>query len=323
MRRNQLGYAPLAGDWLVQQANEQDQPLDLLEKLGLIAPRTGGQGYYDRFRDRVMFPIRDPQGRVVGFGGRILPDSPLTGRAPKYYNSCDTPLFTKSEQLYGIDQARQAAVSEGFLVVVEGYTDVLMAHQCSVPQVVATMGTALNARHVQQLRRFSPRVVLVFDADEGGDTGVDRALQLFVTHDVDLRIATLPVGLDPCDLLVQQGPEPFRAALTNAVDVLEFKLTRVLTVEANNGTEGRRRAVDAVLGILALAPPLPDQAAAVKQELMVTRIAQRLALKEETVWARLRELRRQETRQPRAPPAGGGFHPRRGSAQCPPGATGA
>ncbi len=291
VRRNQLGYAPLAGDWLVQQANEQDQPLDLLEKLGLIAPRTGGQGYYDRFRDRVMFPIRDPQGRVVGFGGRILPDSPLTGRAPKYYNSCDTPLFTKSEQLYGIDQARQAAVSEGFLVVVEGYTDVLMAHQCSVPQVVATMGTALNARHVQQLRRFSPRVVLVFDADEGGDTGVDRALQLFVTHDVDLRIATLPVGLDPCDLLVQQGPEPFRAALTNAVDVLEFKLTRVLTVEANNGTEGRRRAVDAVLGILALAPPLPDQAAAVKQELMVTRIAQRLALKEETVWARLRELR--------------------------------
>jgi DNA primase len=291
VRRFGLGFAPLAGDWLTQRAQAAGVSLETLEKVGLIARRLENNGYYDRFRDRVIFPIRDARGRAVGFGGRILPSSPLSARAPKYYNSADTPLFTKSEHLYGLDQARQAAAAVGYLAVVEGYTDVLMAHQRGVGQVVATMGTALNARHVQHLRRFVPHVVLVFDADAGGDTGVDRALETFVGQNVDLRVATLPAGLDPCDLLVQQGPEPFLEALASAVDVLEFKLDRVWAAEANQGVEGQRRAVDAVLGIIALAPEMPGQAGAVKQELMVNRIAQRLALKEVTVWARLRELR--------------------------------
>jgi DNA primase len=291
VRRFGLGYAPLAGDWLVQRAEQARVPLELLEKVGLVAARSEGSGYYDRFRDRVQFPIRDPQGRPVGFGGRILPSSPLSSRAPKYYNSCDTPLFSKSEQLYGIDLARQAGIAAGYLAVVEGYTDVLMAHQMGIPQVVATMGTALNARHVQHLRRFVPRVVLVFDADAGGATGVDRALELFVSQDVDLAIATLPEGLDPCDLLVQQGPEPFKAALASAVDALDFKLNQVLAGESASTIENKRRAVEAVLGIIALAPEMPGQAGAIKQQLVVTRIAQRLGLREESVWARLRELR--------------------------------
>jgi DNA primase len=291
VRRFGLGFAPLAGDWLVQRAQAAGVSTEVLEKVGLIARRLENNGYYDRFRDRVIFPIRDARGRAVGFGGRILPSSPLSARAPKYYNSADTPLFTKSEHLYGLDQARQAAAAAGYLAVVEGYTDVLMAHQAGIPQAVATMGTALNARHVQHLRRFVPRVVLVFDADAGGDTGVDRALEVFVGQNVDLKVATLPAGLDPCDLLVQQGPEPFLKALTEAVDVLEFKLDRVWAAEAGQGVEGQRRAVDAVLGVIALAPEMPGREGAVKQELMVNRIAHRLTLKEETVWARLRELR--------------------------------
>jgi DNA primase len=291
VRRFGVGYAPLAGDWLVRRAADAKHPVELLEKVGLIGRRSQGDGWYDRFRDRIMFPIRDVQGRPVGFGGRVLPSSALAARGPKYYNSSDTLLFKKSELLYGIDEARHAAAKAGYLAVVEGYTDVLMAHQMGVANVVATMGTALNARHVQHLRRFAPRVILVFDADAGGDTGVDRALEIFVGQDVDLRVATLPEGLDPCDLLVKHGADPFRAALTKAVDVLEFKLTRVFETEAADGVEGKRRAVDAVLGVIALAPALPGHAGAVKQELMVTRIAQRLGLKEETVWARLRELR--------------------------------
>jgi DNA primase len=169
---------------------------------------------------------------------------------------------------------------------------VLMAHQMGIPQVVATMGTALNARHVRQLRRWVPsgRVVLVFDADAGGEAGVDRALEVFVSHEVDLKIATLPDGLDPCDLLVQQGPEPLRTALTNAVDVLEFKLNRVLAREAGGGVEGQRRALDELLRILTLTPDMPAQDAAVKRELMVNRIAHRLGINEATAWGRLREL---------------------------------
>jgi DNA primase len=291
VRKYGLGYAPAQGDWLVGKAEAANLPLDVLEKVGLIAPRTQRPGYYDRFRDRVQFPIRDARGQPVGFGGRILPQSPLSSRGPKYYNSTDTPLFTKSECLYGLDQARYAAAKAGYLAVVEGYTDVLMAHQMGVGQVVATMGTALNGRHVQNLRRFTGRVVLVFDADAGGNTGVDRALEIFASQEMDLAVATLPPGLDPCDLLVQQGPEPFKKVLEGAVDALEFKLNQVLARGEAQGVEERRRAMDAVLGIIALAPPIPGQAGTVKVQLMVTRIARRLVLKEETVWARLDELR--------------------------------
>jgi DNA primase len=163
------------------------------------------------------------------------------------------------------------------------------------------MGTALNAKHVQQLRRFAPRVILVFDADAGGNTGVDRALNIFASQEVDLAVATLPQDLDPCDLLVQQGPEPFRAALAGAVDALEFKLNRVLETNAAS-IEGRRRAVDAVLGIIALAPEMPGQAGALRRQLIVTRIAQRLGLKEETIWARLEEVRRSQRRQDQGGP---------------------
>ena len=296
VRRFGVGYAPPAGDWLVRQAVAASVPAEHLEKVGLIAKRTATAGYYDRFRDRVLFPIRDPLGRPVGFGGRILPNSPLASRGPKYYNSPDTPLFSKSELLFGLDLARTAANAEGYLAVVEGYTDVLMAHQSGIGQVVATMGTALTAHHVHHLRRFVSRVVLVFDADAGGDTGVDRALEIFASQEVDLAIATLPAGLDPCDLLVQAGgTERFRAVLAGAVDALDFKLGRVLaTQEAGTmSVEGQRRAVDAVLGVIALAPEMTGQAGAVKRELIVSRISRRLALKEETVWARLEELRTQ------------------------------
>ena len=198
-----------------------------------------------------MFPIRDMSGQTVGFGGRMLPSSPLLKREqppPKYYNSAETMLFSKSRQLYGIDQARDAAVKSGCLAIVEGYTDVLMAHQMGVANVVATMGTALNERHIEQLRRVVPRVILVFDADAGGETGVDRAIEVFIKNDLSLQVATLPDGLDPCDLLVQQGPEPFQSALTKAVNVLEFKLNRVWAREAQGGLEGQHRAVEAVLG---------------------------------------------------------------------------
>jgi DNA primase len=291
VRRFGLGYAPASGDWLGQRAGPAGISFEMLENVGLLAARQEGQGYYDRFRDRVMFPIRDTRGQAVGFGGRILPSSPFVDRGPKYYNSCATPLFAKSENLYGLDQARPAATSVGFLAVVEGYTDVLMAHQMGVANVVATLGTALNARHVQNLRRLVPRVVLVFDADAGGNTGVDRALDIFVSQDLDLAIATLPQGMDPCDLLLQQGPEPFRAALAGAVGALDFKLSQVMAGEGAASIEGRRRAVDAILGVIALAPEMPGQAGAIKRELIITRIAQRLALKEASVWARLRELR--------------------------------
>src|SRR5205085_9479294 len=161
VRKFGLGFAPPLGEWLVQHAAKTGKSTELLETVGLIGKRSEGRGYYDRFRDRVIFPIRDIQGRIVGFGGRILPSSPVSADRPpaKYYNSAETPIFSKSDQLYGIDYAKQAATKAGYLAIVEGYTDVLMAHQHGISQVVATMGTALNARHIKKLRGLVPRVV--------------------------------------------------------------------------------------------------------------------------------------------------------------------
>lgn len=292
-----LGFAPLAGDWLVHLAAEDGVPPELLVEVGLIAQRQEGRGYYDRFRDRVMFPIHDVRGQTIAFGGRIMPESPLLPRAPKYYNSAETPLFSKSDVLYGLDRARHVGATVGYLAVVEGYTDVIMAHQCGVAQVVATMGTALNARHVAQLRRYVPKVVLVYDADAGGFTGVDRALEIFVSQDVELAVATLPDGLDPCDLLVRPGAvDTFKQVLTSAIDALDFKLNRLLESDGPASIESTRRVIDEVLGIMAAAPAVPSQAAQVKQELIVTRLAHRLGVRQETIWARLAELKAERRR---------------------------
>jgi DNA primase len=297
-----LGYAPAAGDWLVRAANGARMDMGVLKDVGLVGERSAGAGFFDRFRDRVMFPIRDARGQTVGFGGRILPDSPFADRGPKYYNSSETPLFLKKELLYGLDAARHAGATEGYLAVVEGYTDVMMAHQLGVTHVVATMGTALNEAHVRQLRRFVPKVVLVFDADAGGLTGVDRALEIFVGCDVELAIATLPEGLDPCDFLVAQGADPFRRALAGAVDALDFKLNQLLETSGTS-VEATKRVVDAILGVMALAPELPGQAGQVKQELLVTRLAHRVGLRQETVWARFGELKAARKREATRTPA--------------------
>lgn len=305
-----LGFAPIQGDWLVQEARRDRISEEVLVEVGLLGHRQEGRGLYDRFRDRVMFPIRDVQSRPVGFGGRIMPQSPYASRAPKYYNSAETPLFSKSELLYGLDLARHAGTAAGYLAVVEGYTDVMMAHQCGVPQVVATMGTALNNRHVAQLCRFVPKIVLVYDADEGGMKGVDRALEIFVSQDVELAVAVLPNGLDPCDLLSEEGGvEVFNTVLESAVDALDFKMNSLLERDPNPSVQGQQRILDAVLGIMAAAPTHKSQASQVKQELIVTRLAHRLGLRQETVWARFGELardrrqREQQQAERRAEPA--------------------
>ena len=293
IRQFGLGFAPRRGDWLLELAHNEGVDVGMLEQVGLIGRKTDKPGLYDRFRDRIMFPIRNVLGNTVGFGGRIMPSSPFVDKAPKYYNSSDSPLFSKSEQLYGIDQARNAIGKVGYLAVVEGYTDVMMAHQMGVGNIVATMGTAINARHLRQLRRWTSKVVLVFDADAGGEQGVDRALELFVTNDMDLAIATLPEGLDPCDMLLNDGPEAFQEVLKGAVDALEFKLSSILAEISRDGAsvETKRKATDSILSVLARIPVESSPSSQLKMQLMLGRIGKRLGLSEETLKNRVNELR--------------------------------
>ena len=293
IRQFGLGFAPRRGDWLLELAHNDGVDVGMLEQVGLIGRKTDKPGLYDRFRDRIMFPIRNVLGNTVGFGGRIMPSSPFVDKAPKYYNSSDSPLFSKSEQLYGIDQARTSIGKIGYRAVVEGYTDVMMAHQMGVGNIVATMGTAINARHLRQLRRWTSKVVLVFDADAGGEQGVDRALELFVTNDMDLAIATLPEGLDPCDMLLNDGPEAFQEVLKGAVDALEFKLTSILAEISRDGAsvETKRKATDSILSVLARIPVESSPSSQLKMQLMLGRIGKRLGLSDETLKNRVNELR--------------------------------
>lgn len=304
VRQFGLGFAPPAGDWLVRQAERDDVPEDVLLEVGLIAKRDENRGYYDRFRDRVMFPIRDARGQTVGFGGRILPSSPYAARGPKYYNSAETPLFRKSELIYGLDLARHAASTAGSLAVVEGYTDVMMAHQHGVGNVVATMGTALTLSHVMQLRRYAAKVVLVFDGDEAGETATDKALELFWSqHDIDITVTTLPDGLDPCDLLVlPDGPQIFKDRLAAAQSVLEYKLDGLFRRIPQTTAENIQQIVDRMLGVIAVAPDMPSARHQLRQQSALTRIAHRLGLRQETLWARLAELKNERRRAERDAP---------------------
>ncbi len=163
----------------------------------------------------MIFPIRDVQGRTIAFGGRILPGA--SGDNPaKYINSPETRLFSKSDNLYALDLARERVAKLREIVVVEGYTDVIMAHQVGVDHVVAVLGTALGPRHIQVLRRFADRVILVLDGDEAGQRRTNEILELFVAAQIDLRILTLPEEFDPCEFLLERGAEPFRELLGTA-----------------------------------------------------------------------------------------------------------
>lgn len=291
VRQFGVGYHANETNWLLDHAHRDGIPVDDLVEVGLVKRDDANPAkLYERFRERIIFPIRDLQGRTIAFGGRILPTSYLAGRTGKYINSPESPLFTKSEVIYGLDFARHFGTKDGYLAVVEGYTDVMMAHHHGAQSVVATMGTALTAYHVGQLRRYAPKVILVYDADAGGMTGVDRALELFVGQDVELAIATLPDSLDPADLLARpDGPAEFRRCLAGAKDALEFKLDSLLK-KGDTGIDGTRRMIDAVLGVMAAAPPVPSGTGQMKQELVLNRLAHRLGVNQKLVFARFREL---------------------------------
>ncbi len=282
-----VGWAPPGGDWLLRRAQREGLDLELLGTLGILGRHD--ERLFDRFRERVIFPIRNPRGQTVGFGGRVLPGTPTAERAPKYYNSTDSALFTKSEQLFGLDLAREEAKKRGFLAVMEGYTDVLMAHQQGIGNVVATMGTALNHRHLSQLRRHTSQVVLVFDADAGGDGGVERALSLFAQQEMELRVARLPQGLDPCDWLLNEGPAPLYKALEEARDALTVAMDKWFPPGIEDRVGMSQAGLDRVLGLLGDGGTA-GSAASVKRELLVGRLARRLGLREETLWQRKQEL---------------------------------
>jgi DNA primase len=291
-----LGYAPDRWDYVYQSASRDKVPVDLLEKAGLLTRRQGG-GFHDLFRGRVMFPIADERGRLVGFGGRTLaPD-----QQPKYLNTPETPLFDKGRLLYGLAEARKAIDEEGRAIVVEGYTDCVMAHQEGISWTVATLGTALSERHVRLLRRFAEEVVLLFDGDEAGQRAAGRSAGLFLAEGVSARVLILEQGMDPFDFLVKRGRAALLEQLAAAPEAFEYLV---------GGAEKRYRAGglrerEAVLEELAAVAA--DCTEPLRRSLLAGSIAQRLGVEEAALRERVARLgRRSEpgAASPRVPAKG-------------------
>lgn len=252
IKRFRIGVAIDGYDGLMKSPLMRKFNPELLVQGGLLKTNAERGSVYDTFRDRLMFPIRDEGGRVIAFGGRVMPgsDSPA-----KYLNSPETPLFSKSKVAYGMDLARDRVLETKTVAIVEGYTDVVMAHQFGASNVVSVLGTALTEQHVSLIRRFAERIVLLFDGDAAGDLAVDRALQLFLTQPIEIGIATLPPGVDPDEYLLERGLESFDAMLKNAEDALSFQwkqLFRKLSASENDLT-ARSKAVEEYLERLASA----------------------------------------------------------------------
>jgi DNA primase len=231
IQRFQLGFAP--GGWqtlygyLVEQKH---YPVALVEQAGLIVPRQKGDGFYDRFRDRLMIPIRDGQGRVIGFGGRALGDE-----KPKYLNSPDTELFDKGKTLYGLDVAKGAIAKEDRAIVVEGYFDVIALHAAGLEHAVAALGTALNAAQVRQLLRYteSKQILLNFDADAAGVKAAQRAIgeveEMAYRGDVQLRVLNIPDGKDPDEFLQHHSAAAYRDLIDAAPLWIDWQIHNLIS----------------------------------------------------------------------------------------------
>jgi DNA primase len=313
-RRFRLGWAPDQWDWLLQRAVAEGWSTGLLTAINVLAENSIGRRY-DRFRGRLLFPIIDPQSRPIAIGGRILPgqlasadadppdaDGSPSGaaephRAAKYINSTETRLYVKHRTLYGLDVARDAIQNQSRALIMEGYTDVIMAHQMGLTSAVAVCGTALAEGHLSILRRYCREVVLVLDGDEAGRRRSDELLELFIGSQMNVRIATLPEGLDPCDLLRAKGAAGLQACIDSAVDALEHRLRLVCSgFDPLRDVHQANVAVEGMLDILARAPN-PGRGAVAMQESgglrrqqVLMRLARHFGLEQSQLQRRLAEL---------------------------------
>src|SRR5436190_2723268 len=278
LREFRVGYAPSAYDRMLGAARSAGYSNREAYDAGL-AQRAKGEGrLYDRFRRRIIFPLTDHRGRVLGFGARQMGE----GRGPKYLNTPEGELYHKGRQLFGLALARADASRIGEVVLVEGYTDVLALHQAGLRNTVGLMGTALTEEQVSELARLvggsdEARVTLALDADASGQQAMVRAAAVAAGRELDLRVAALPEGRDPAELVTSEGADAVRARIAGSVPFEEFSFERILAGADLGSAGGRDRALGDLRGVLATVAP------GVQRDELVRRAAQRLGLKESVV----------------------------------------
>ena len=274
-----LGYAPEGWDALIRHLGAGRERLQLLEKAGLVIPRKTGSGCYDRFRDRIIFPIRNAARQVIAFGGRVLDDG-----LPKYLNSPETPIYTKGRSLYGIDLAREHCRKSETVFVVEGYFDLLALHQHGIQNAVATLGTALTPEHVRVLRGCigeNGTVVLVYDSDAAGIKAAQRSIGVFEQGYAEARICVLPPGHDPDSFIFEFGAAAFQKAAAEARGIMPFLMEAAVTRHGLS-VDGKVQIVSELSSVIAA---IQDPMA---RSLYIKDLAERIGVDESAILERVR-----------------------------------
>jgi DNA primase len=272
-----LGYAPEGWDNIVHFFSKKNVPLSLVEKAGLIVSKKNKDGFYDRFRGRIIFPIFDLGMQVVGFGGRVMDDS-----MPKYLNSPETPVYNKRRSLYGMHRAKHHCREHDTVYIAEGYFDLLSLHQHGIKNAVATLGTAITASHVQTIKGYASRVVLVYDSDEAGISAAIRSVGMFLAAEVDARIIVLPKGYDPDSYLFEYGYEAFLDAAAGARSLMHFLMDSALE-KHGLATDGKIRVISE------LKEPLASINDRLERSLYVKELAERLGIEEGAILEKVME----------------------------------
>lgn len=278
-----LGYAPVGWDNVVNFFSKKRISEVLVEKSGLIVARNKNHtqrknGFYDRFRDRIIFPVFDVSMRVIGFGGRVLDDS-----LPKYLNSPETPLYNKSRSLYGLHKAKQKCRETNTVYIVEGYFDLLSLFQHGISNAVATLGTSLTVEHVRLLKGYAGRFILVYDSDEAGIKAAQRSIDIFMKEGVDVRIIVLPVGYDPDSYLLEFGSGSFKKAAANALGVMPFLMKSALKKHGLS--------IEGKINIMSdLKAPLAAISDSVARSLYIKKAAELIGIDETAVLEKIRNV---------------------------------
>ncbi len=244
-----LGYSRPEWDGLLRHLKQKGYTPGQMERAGLIVKRSEGEGHYDRFRGRLMFPIRDISGNVIAFGGRVM-----DGSLPKYLNSSETPLYSKSNTLYCLEKAKDAARKNDHFIIVEGYLDAIACHQHGVRNATATLGTALTDGHLRLMRRFTKNVKLIFDPDPAGVKAALRSFDLLAGSGMNVKVVSLPGGDDPDTFLKKNGYDAFSACLRQAESLMEFILRQVVKGGTNASIEEKKIWEGEMLGFIAKLP---------------------------------------------------------------------
>jgi DNA primase len=302
-----LGYASSSWNNLTQYLVKSGAAMKLAQKGGLISARQGGIGHYDYFRDRIIFPIFDIQNRIIGFGGRALParhrpepkamagpvDMKIINGAggddslPKYLNSPQTPIYNKSGSLYGLNLAKDSIRSKNCVIVVEGYTDVLMAHQEGITNAVASLGTSLTHGQIRLLKRYTEKSLLIYDADEAGSSATLRGFDLFIEQGMRAGVVSLPAGSDPDDFIRKKGRGDFLALLDDSQDLVDYRYNLARKRFDISTIDGKVGVVNDLLPSLAKIEDL------IRQRDWIKRLAHGLSLDEAILVTELKRVKRE------------------------------